>query len=192
MTEWLIRFAPGTVPQWGMLVTLLTMAVGMATVWIRHGPARMAQANAATVIEHTDSALLRAEYLALNEKTRKDYHDLANEFQKLVGTQKTCEKALLESRAENRGYRDDMQMLLFLAKLLIKEIKRLDPDPNNLIIEQAEMTLFQLEQKHNPSPPEPTKSPQRQAAEGAVLSAERTLDAAAHTVDEIDAEEGKT
>ena len=184
----LTHLTPGTLPQW-LMTGLLALIAGILTAWIRGMPERARVANEREVIDNADAGVLRTEFMGLYEKNRKDYHALANDMQVLSGVQHKCQKALAEAHAENRGYREDMRTLLFLAKLLINEIKRLDPNPHNSVIEQAEMTLFQLQKKHDPTWSDLVKSPQRQAAEGAVISAELTLNAAEHTVEEIDAEE---
>lgn len=171
----------GTPLQWSIFVAALTACAGVVTVLIRTAPDRRRAENEAKVIDNTEAALLRAEYTQMHETMRKRYHDLANEFQGLVGTQRACEKRLAEAHAENRGYRDDMRTLLFLARLLIKEIRRLDPDPNNIIIDQAEMTLSELEAKNSPALE--AKTPTRAAAE-------QTLHAAEHTIEVIDKQEG--
>lgn len=188
MPAFLANLAPGTFPQWGTFSLLLAMFVWALAVWIRGEPERTRAKSEAKALDNADAAILRAEYQALHQKNRDDYHKLANDFQKLVGTQRRCEQALAEAHAENRMYRDDVNTLLFLIRLLISEVKRLDRDPANIIIKQAEMTLTELERKRGEGNGVKALGA---LAEDAVEKAEASLDAAVVTKNEITGEIAK-
>lgn len=189
MSNYLGALAPGTLPQWGMLVTLLGIAAGLWTAWIRGAPERRRAANEARIIDNTEAGRLRDEFMALHKLDRKDIHDLRNSLAILTGDQHKCTKALGEAHAENLKNRDDMRTLLFLIRLLISEVKRLDPDPENIIIKQAEMTLLELERKRKAG--DEVVVGAAETADRAVTAAEKTVDAARETVAEIKAEVGK-
>lgn len=168
-----LRHLDGTLPQWG---TLLAVLGGLLAWWIKGMPERARVKNEATVIEDTEAARIRAEYTALNKLAREDIHKLRNELAQVNAEQRKCGQALAEAHAETRSYKDDMSTLLFLIRLLVSEVKRLDPSPDNIIIQQAEMMLEELERKRAAA------TPSQSAVE---VKAVLTVEAAEETLAEV-------
>lgn len=120
----------GTVFQGGTLAAVLIILAGLATVWIKGIPDRLRATNEGRA---SNSAELAQRYKAW----RTEVHDLKNEVSKAIAEQAMCGRALAEALAINRP-------VLFLIRLLVREVKRLDPD--SPIVTQAESTMVDLGQ----------------------------------------------
>ena len=167
----------GSLADWGTFAVVLTTFVGLAGYWIKGIPDRGRARNEEKVIDNTEAAAIRAEFADLNKQARNDIHELRDELQKVMAQQRDCDKALAAAHAENLTYRDDMNTLFFLVRLLICEIKRLDPNPDNMIIKQAEMMLGELDRRRLPH------------GKSAEEKAKKTVLAAKETLDELKAED---
>lgn len=142
--------------------TVLSVIAAVAIWWIRGAPDRQRADNEGRQIEVAEHTLLRADYVQQIKDFRKEVHSLRNELQVLTGQQ-------IKADGENRRYKEQVSTMMFLIRLLISELKRLDPD--SVIIAQAEATLEQMGH-----PLDPNKSAARQAAEDTVTAAQNTLD----------------
>lgn len=180
----------GNVITWALVLSLALVW------WIRGMADRRRAENEGKKIDNDAEAVLRAEMMALNQKNRDSYHDLANKFMSLEGTQKLCEKKLAErdrqladAHAENRTNRDDMNILKFIIRLLFGEIERLDKRKGaNPVIAQAREMLEQMEHKNGNGKVDAAAA----AAASTVYNAEITLHAAEKTQQEIGSKgEGK-
>lgn len=146
-------------------ISALLLAVGIW--WVRGMADRRRAVNEGAVISNNDAATiraeLRAEYDDLNKQNRIDIHDLKDKLQLTSAAQHLSEKALLEAASCQRQDRSDMASMMFVIRLLLNELKRLDP--GSKVIEQAEMVLAHIEHGHHDDP-----------------SKSRALDNAEHTV----------
>lgn len=146
----------GSLPLWGTFVTVLTTAIGLATVWIRGIPER----RRADIEER---GLTGQQYAAQIADFRKEVHGYRNELHII---QRDLEKS--ESRARQRA--DRIVALTVVVKLVMSEIKRLDP--KSLILAQAEELLTQMMEDDKP--------------ETAAQAARQTLEAAERTVAKVE------
>lgn len=168
----------GTLPQWITSAGVLTLLAGLATAYIRGWPERRRAKNEAKVIDHTEAETIRAEYQTLNKQARDDIHALRGELAAVNAAQVKCDKALTDAQADTRLYKEDMGTLLFLIRLLVSEVKRLDANPHNIIIEQAEMTVDELARKRGVA---------LDTVSTVVAKAEHTVEAAQETLAEAKA-----
>lgn len=154
MIEWAgIQF--GTVFQGGTLAALVLL---LGVWWVRGMPDRGRVRNEAKVIADEELARRYKEW-------RAEVHELKNQLAIVLAEQRKCNQALSAALALNRP-------VLFLIRLLIREVKRLDP--TSPIIDQAETTLEHLGQAID----DPNKSDVLNAAEQAVEAAEQTVEEA--------------
>lgn len=145
----------GTPLQGAMLATML---LALGAWWIRGMPDRGRVRNEAKVIADAELARRYKEW-------RAEVHELKNQLAVVLAEQRKCNQALAAALALNRP-------VLFLIRLLIREVKRLDPE--SPIIGQAESTLEHLGQAID----DPAKSNVLNAAEQAVEAAEQTVEEA--------------
>lgn len=169
----------------GNLVTW-TLVVGTVLIWwIRGWPERKRAATEAKAIELTDAAAIRGEYTALNKLARSDIHDLRNAVTSLKAEQHDCAKQLREAHAENhrlqieataaaRVNKEEISTMMFVIRLLISELKRLDPE--SVIVRQAEETLTHMNGRIDPF----HKSGALAAAQSTVLAAENAVEEVKH------------
>lgn len=149
----------GTVFQGGTLAAMLALLAIVGRAWIIGIPERLRIAN-----EGKTSA---SDELAERYKAwRVEVHELRNATMVVAAKQAECDKALAEAHSVNRHNQVQMNTMLFLIRLLIRELERLAPD--SLIVQQAKATLEQL--GHEPF--DPGKSSARLAAEHTVKAAE--------------------
>lgn len=185
----------GTPIQWVILITLMSSAFTALGIWLKYGPSRMLAANAKHIIDNDAAKTLRTEWESLNKQNRTDIHRLNNELQKIIKEQIDCAKELSEAHAINRANRDDMRTMMFLIRLLISEVKRLDPDPdNNIIIHQCEDIMAELDRRTHSSVVQPNKNGKSGAlvaAETAVGDAKQTVVSAIETCEEVERTEGE-
>lgn len=168
-----------------VFVGLLNILVGGVLVsLIRTRPAIKKIANEGRKIQVDEHALIRTDYVRQITDLRVAIHDMRNELQIVNSNQLKTDRMLAESTATNRHNKDQMSTMLFLIRLLISELKRLDPD--SIIVAQAEATLAQMTQADDPS-----KSPLRNVAEHALADAKQTVISTERAVIEINADEAK-
>lgn len=166
-------FPLGTVFQGGTLVAMLTLLAIVGRAWIVGIPERLRVANEGRV---TAAAELAERYKAW----RVEVHGLKNDLGVVAAKQVACDKALVEAHSVNRHNQSQMSTMLFLIRLLIRELERLAPD--SVIVQQAKITLEQL--GHEPFSPDKST---------AVLAAEHTVEVAKVAVKEVkQAENGDT
>lgn len=163
----------GTIFQGGTLLTACLIAVGL---WIRGYPERMRASNEGKTIAAAEAS---ERYKAW----RLEIHELKNEIAKVSAKQVITDGQLSESLAVNRHLRTQMTTMLFLIRLLISELKRLDP--KSAIVKQAELTLGEMDQHSDPN-----KSDALNTAETAVQDAKQTVRSAQATCEEVKKEEG--
>jgi hypothetical protein len=143
----------GTVFQGGTLLAVL----GLALVWwIRGAPERARAKNEARKIEADEHTLIRTDYVQQIKDWRVEVHALRNELHALEGEQRKSSKDIAAATSLIRNYEDDRRTMLFLIRLLISELERLDP--NSIIVRQAKETLEQMghrpEDQHRRDEPE--------------------------------------
>lgn len=156
----------GTLPQWGMLVTLLTIAGGMVTAWIRNKPAWVrAQSDADTASG--------AQYAAQITEFRNEVHKYRNELM-LVQARLT----MAEGESRRRG--DRITMMTLIIHLLIGELKRLDPASET--VKQAETLLDRMRQGETDAD---------DGVSDTLGAAQKTTRAAQNTENQIKAEEAR-
>lgn len=170
-------FQLGTIFQGGTLAACLAMLGIVGRAWVIGVPERIRAANEGKV---TAAAELSERYAAW----RVEVHGLKNELMKVAGKQEECNKALAEAHSVNRHNESQMSTMLFLIRLLIRELERLAPD--SLIVHQAKITLEQL----GHDPPDPSKSEVLNTAEGAEKDAKQALASTTETRKEIERAEG--
>lgn len=174
----LFGFPLGTIFQGGTLAAALAMLAIVGRAWIIGVPERMRVANEGKI---TAAAELAERYKAW----RVEVHGLKNDLMVVAGKQEECNKALAEAHAVNRHNESQMSTMLFLIRLLIRELERLAPD--SIIVQQAKITLEQL----GHTPPDPGKSDALNVAEGAVRDAKQTLASTRETREEVRRTEGE-
>lgn len=179
----------GTLSQVGTFGVLLVLLAGIVTVFIKGIPERLRVQNETKQIEMTEAEALRSEYTKLNDQARKDIHDFREQLQTMQAKQYFSDRKLLEAATVQRQDRADMDTMMFLIRLLISEVKRLDPTPDNAIIAQAESVLAHLTTLRGVA--DPSKSDALNTAEHAVADAKQTVRSATATCEEVKASEAK-
>lgn len=147
--------------QGGKLVALIAgiaMAVG---AWMKQRPASQHAENEAMQISSKEAELIRTDYAQQIRDFRLEVHDYRNELHAVVLRLSTS-----EAQSKRRG--DKLTMMAFVLRLVMTELRRLDP--GNQIIDQAEALLGQILAEDDPA-----KSQTLNAAEHAVKAAETTV-----------------
>jgi hypothetical protein len=178
MTPTLFGVPLNLILQGGILSTLLILVAGIITVWIKGMPERMRVALEHRAIAATEAAQRFKEW-------RNEVHALKNELAIVAAKQAGCDKALSEAHAINRANKGQTNTMLFIIRLLISELKRLDPQ--SIIVRQAEETLAHMQG----SMIDPAKSQALNTAEGAVQDAKQTLASTQDTCAEVKRTEGE-
>lgn len=165
-----------------LLLNILTLlgiigSGGALIWWIRGMPERARVKNEGIVIAAAEAA-------DRYKVWRLEVHELKQEVAKVSARQYLTDKQLSDALAVNRHNKSQMATMLFLIKLLISELKRLDP--KSAIVHQAEMTLVQMEHDHGM---DPTKSDALNTAEVAVQDAKQTVRSAEATCEEVKKDE---
>lgn len=155
----------GTVFQGGTMAAMFMVLAIVGRAWIIGIPERLRAGNEAKL---TASAELAERYKAW----RVEVHELKNSLMAVAGKQAECDKALTEAHAVNRHNEGQMSTMLFLIRLLIRELERLAPE--SLIVQQAKSTLEQL----GHDGPDYSKST-------TLVAAEHTVEAAKVAVEEV-------
>lgn len=176
----------GTPFQGITAATVLALFALSFRSWLVNRPIMARAENERKIIDDADAARLRREFDDLNKQNRQDIHDLKDRLAGAIAAQHLSDKQLLEAASVQRQDRADMNSMVFLIRLLISEIKRLDPDPNNKIIEQAEVVLA-----HMGRGSDPTKSDALNTAEHAVSDAKQTVRSATAACEEVKTSEAK-
>ncbi len=157
----------GTLPAWGAFLSLLAILMGAVTVYIRGIPDRFRVKNEARQIEINEAELIRADYAKQIADFRTEVHGYRNDLQAVMGKQAETEKELERARSVSRQRSDRINNMMFIIRLLISELRRLDP--TSIIVKQAEAMLLQMGED------DPHKSMTLNAAEHAVEAAENTV-----------------
>lgn len=155
----------GTVFQGGTMAAMFAVLAIVGRAWIVGIPERL---RAASESKTTAAAELAERYKAW----RVEVHDLRSNLMVVAGKQDECGKQLAEAHSVNRHNQSQIHTMLFLIRLLIKELDRLAPE--SMIVQQAKVTLEQL----GHDAPDPSKST-------TLVAAELTVDAAKEAVKEI-------
>ena len=143
-------------PEWGLFFTGLSILAGLITVYIRGIPDRRR-------VELEEKSMTGQQYAAQIAEFRKEVHGYRNE---LHVVQRDLERA--ESKSRQRG--DRIVALTIVIKLVMSELRRLDPQ--SLILTQAEDLLSQMIEEDRP--------------ETAAEAARQTLEAAERTVAKVE------
>jgi dihydroxyacetone kinase len=141
----------GTLPQWGTFLAALSMLIGLITVYIKGIPDRHR-------VRIEETQVTGQQYAEQITEFRKEVHGYRNELHII---QRDLERA--ESKARQRA--DRIVALTVVVKLVMSELRRLDP--KSLILEQAEDILGQIIE-------EPSETA-ADAAKRTVAAAEQTL-----------------
>lgn len=155
----------GTVFQGGTMAAMFMLLAIVGRAWIVGLPERLRIANEAKI---TAAAELSNRY----EAWRKEVHGLKNELQVVAANQARCDQALGEALATIRHDKASMSTMLFLIRLLTRELERKDPE--SIIVQQSKDTLETL--GHEPFPEDKST---------ALATAEHTVDAAKVVVEEV-------
>ncbi len=161
------QMALGTLPQWGAFLSLLAILMGGVTVYIRGIPDRLRVRNEARQIEIDEAELIRSDYAQQIVEFRKEVHGYRNELHAVALRQNSTEKALTEAQRISRQRSDRINNMMFVLRLVMSELRRLDP--SSVILKQAEAMLGSMGED------DPLKSPTLNAAEHAVEAAETTV-----------------
>lgn len=166
----------GTVFQGGTLAAILALLAVVLRTYIVGMPERARVAlEGKTIATGEASERYRA--------WRVEVHELKTEVAKVSARQYLTDKQLSEALAVNRHNEVQMRTMLFLIRLLISELKRLDPQ--SAIVKQAELTLEQMDEGRDPG-----KSDALNTAETAVQDAKQTLASTKDTCEEVKRSEG--
>lgn len=154
--EAIAHLTPGTFPQWGTFAGVLALVAGGIVAFIKGMPERTRA--------DTEANKVRGEQYAEQIKDfRDEVHGYRNDLH-------IMQIRLTKAESASRLRADRITNMTFIIRLLISELKRLDPD--SVIVGQAEALLAQmLEQDLADNGPD-----------SANASAQKTLQSAAHTV----------
>ena len=179
MIQWLESF--GVVPQWGMFATLLTIAGGVITAWIKFGPERKRAANEEKAIDATGMDKLLADYGKQVDQFRREVHALRNELQ-AVRIELQASDRISQQRNER------ISTMELIIELLISELERISPEgKKNPIIRQAKLMLRRISGIGD----DPNQSHEMNSALAAEADAEQTVAATKRTVADIKANEAR-
>jgi hypothetical protein len=153
----------GTVFQGGTLAAMLVLLAIVARAYIVGMPERRRAANEGKVIDNAEVALRFKEW-------RAEVHAMKNELA-------LVQARLHQSDAQRARNKDRFNMVLFILRLVMAELRRIDPE--SAVIKQAEALLGQVTEQED----DPDKTP-------AVNAAEHTLEAAKATLSEVKQSEG--
>ncbi len=174
MTTSLLGMPLGTLPQWGAFLSLLTLIAGCITVYIKGIPERLRVTNEGVALKAKIEEDLRGEAAMRFKEFRTEVHSLRNELAKYV-------TELTISEASRRRGSDKLSMMAFVLKLVMGELRRLDP--KSQIVDQAEKLLEGILED---DPPEADKSKALKQAEFTVSAAHDTVDEVKHAEAKID------
>lgn len=155
-----MEIAPGTLPQWGTFAALLAGIVAAVTAYIRGSPHRTKANSDAKQADNADYA----DQIKL----------FRNDVNALTSRVNVLQERLTQSESNNRIRADRITNMTFIIRLLISELRRIDP--NSIIVQQAEALLKQMDHVEGT----PTVE-----ADRAVEKAQDTVIAAKATVAEL-------
>ena len=159
----------GTAFQGGTLFAIIVAAFTALGIWIKHGPDRTRAKNEGDQIEVDAAEVIRTDYAQQVKEFRAEVHKYRNELHAVQGE---LNKSLRLSSQRN----DRINNMMFIIRLLISELKRLDPD--SIVVKQAEAMLIQMDRTDG-------------GKSSALDAAEHTLDAAQATVAVVKKAESK-
>jgi hypothetical protein len=164
----LFGFPLGTVFQGGTLAALLILLAGVATVFIRGIPDRLRVQNEGRSADVKAETALRDEYAERYRETRKEVHGLRNELSAALAD-------LYQSNNMRTRTRDRFNMVLFILRLVMDDLRHRDPE--SPLLRQAEGLLQQVMEDVD----DPTKSTALNAAEHTVAAAKATCEEVKHS-----------
>lgn len=135
MTQALSLLTSGAFPLWGIFVVAVITLAGMVTAYIKGVPDRQRAATEATKVTGDQHA---EQIKELREELRRltgELHSYVNDLQ-IMGIR------LNKSESESRRRGDLITNMTFIIRLLISELRRLDP--NSVIVAQAEALMAQM------------------------------------------------
>lgn len=181
MTE-VLGLPVGNFPQWGAFLSLMGLLVGAVTVYIKGIPERTRARNEGAGQESNAETAIRKEYVDQIREFRKEVHGYRNDLQIIAIRLNTS-----ESISRQRG--DRIRNMLFIIRLLISELKRIDP--TSIVVSQAEAMIEQMVRDNVDSiEPLPPESGALHAAKDAVADAKDTLASTEKTVARVLKNEG--
>lgn len=178
--QYLQSLSIGTIPQWGMFVTLLTMLAGMVTVWIKGIPARLLAKTAAAEQRVTAQGLEGNQFISAYQAWRDEVHGLRDELSKSIAASR-------RSESENHRCNNERRTLIYLLIQFVAEAE--GRDPKSILAKQAREALKHMSTETDI--PDPTKSLALSTAEHAVSDAKQTLASTAATCEEVKRAEGE-
>lgn len=150
----------GTATQTGSFVVLLAIAAGLFTAWIKGMPERSRVANEGRQIDIQEAEQIRVDYAQQIKDFRSEVHGYRNDLAKM-------EARLSQSESTSRRRSDVIKDMMFIIRLLISELKRIEP--HSIIVGQAEAMLARM------GPTETSKTDALTAAEATEASAQETV-----------------
>ena len=164
--------------QGGIFTTLVAILGVVARQYVAGAADRKRASNEGHKILTEEHTLIRQDYTKQIIDLRVAMHELRNEMQVLTNSHQSTTKLLVEAQSINRHNKEQMHTMMFLIKLLISELKRIDPD--SIIVAQAESTLNQMTAGADPS-----DSHALEAAKIAAKDARQTVRTTEHAVAEL-------
>jgi hypothetical protein len=125
----------GTLSQIGSFVALVGLFAGMVTVWIKGMPERSRVANEARQLDINEAESLRVDYAKQIREFRAEVHGYRNDLAKM-------ETRLSQSERTSSRRSDVIKDMMFIIRLLISELKRIEP--KSVIVGQAEAMVDRM------------------------------------------------
>lgn len=166
----------GTLPQWGAFISLLGIVAGGITVYIKGIPQRIKASSDAKQAENAD-------YADQIQKFRDEVHGYRNELQASRNEIHAMQGRLTAAESASRLRADRITNMTFIIRLLISELRRLDPQ--SIIVQQAEALMNQM-QAGELNAPVTVETDASEAAHTAVTKAQDTVMAAQATVEKLE------
>jgi hypothetical protein len=152
----------GSVPQWGAFGSLLIILGLTLRVWVKGIPERLRVKNEATSLHAKIEEDLRGEAAKRFKEFREEVHGLRNDVMSLSGR-------LTKSESTSKRRADKLSMMALILRLVMGELRRIDPDSE--VLKQAEILMAQVLNET----PEDEKSTTLKTAEHAVEAAQDTV-----------------
>ena len=155
----MMEIAPGTLPQWGTFAALLVAIFGGITAYIKGSPHRTKANSDAKQADNADYAdqikLFRDEVKTLNREV------------------KVLQERLTQAESASRLRADRITNMTFIIRLLISELRRIDP--NSIIVQQAEALLKQMDHVEGSTTPAVEADRAVEKAQDTVIAAKATV-----------------